>query len=428
MEPWQVLYNVVLSPSWPLLWFFYRIEEKTSGKYAASYPHRLGLHLPQSSKAGPKPLWIHALSVGETLCTLPLVHRIRTMRPDVPLFFSTATDKGYRVARKELAPRGAVVFFMPHDHVWNMTRLVARLDPAVFVLVETDLWPNLLWALKKRQVPALMVNARLSPRSFARYARLGSLGRRLFASLDRIYVQSRDDASRFARLGVSAECLRVAGNLKFDLAVYQKENPLGWAGPGTLVGAINRPVWIAGSTHAGEENPVLDAHRGVLRQQPDALLIVAPRHIERAPVVAKLCESRSLRWKLRSHNEPVGDAQVFLLDSIGELASLYPLAKGAFIGGSLVPAGGHNPLESAVHGVPCCWGPHLDNFREIEAFLVREGCGRPVPDAEALRAFILEAMDEHLWPPQRRSDCARNVCTQAGAAPLLARDIVALLP
>ncbi len=428
MEAWQVLYNVVLSASWPLLWFYYRIEEKTSGRYGASYPQRLGLRLPRSSKAGPKPLWIHALSVGETLSTLPLVHRIRTMRPDVPLCFSTATDKGYRVACKELARHGAAVFFMPHDHVWNMSRLVARLDPAVFVLVETDLWPNLLWALKKRQVPALMVNARLSPRSFARYARLGSLSRRLLAPLDRIYVQSREDARRFARLGVSPERLRVAGNLKFDLAVHQKENVAGWAGGGMLLGTTNRPVWIAGSTHAGEENLVLDAHREILRRHPNALLIVAPRHIERASLVAALCNSRSLRWKFRSRNGPVGDVQVFILDSIGELASLYPLAKGAFIGGSLVPAGGHNPLEAAVHGVPCCWGPHLYNFREIEAFLVEEGCSRPVPDAESLRAFILETMDEHRWDSQRRSACARKVCAQAGAAPLLARDIVALLP
>lgn len=427
MQTWQILYNVVLSASWPALWFFYRIERLTSAKYADSHPFRLGLRLPHRPQTDPKPVWIHALSVGETLSTIPLVHEIRALRPEVPLLFSTATDKGYRVARKELERHAAAVFFLPHDHLWNMTRLVARLDPALFVLVETDLWPNLLWVLKKRHVPAIMINGRLSPRSFRRYARLGSLGRRLLEFLDRIYVQSRDDAHRFARLGAAPERLRVAGNLKFDLAVYQKENLRRGRAGATPIRATNRPVWIAGSTHEGEESLLLDAHRGVLRRHPNALLILAPRQIERASAVAALCEGKSLRWELRSRNRPIGDAHVFLLDSIGELASLYPMAAGAFIGGSLVPVGGHNPLEAAVHGVPCCWGPYLHNFREIEAFLMDEGCGRPVDDADAVRAFILESLDERLWNRRRRTDCASKVCAQAGSASMIARDLSALL-
>lgn len=426
MEPWQVFYNVVLTASWPLLWFFYRMERKTTGKYAASSAYRLGFGLPHPSPEGWRPVWIHALSVGETLSTLPLVHRIKALRPDVPLWFSTATDKGYRVARKELGRLAEVVFFLPHDHLWNMTRLAARVNPAVFVLVETDLWPNLLWVLKKRKVPALMVNARLSPRSFSRYALLGGVGRRLLDSLDRIYVQSQDDAHRFARLGVSPERLRIAGNLKFDLAVHQKERfSAGHYGVGPM-GARERPVWIAGSTHEGEEGFVLEAHQGILRHHPHALLILAPRHIERTPAIAALCDAQSLRWELRSRNRPVGDAHVFVLDTIGELASYYPMARGAFIGGSFVPMGGHNPLEAAVHGVPCCWGPHLYNFREIEAFLVKEGCGRPVADANALRTFMLETMEPSLWDGQRRTDCAKKVCAQAGAASVLARHITAL--
>lgn len=427
MKPWQVLYNVVVSASWPVLWFFYGIEKHTSAKYAASYPYRLGLRLPRLPKMGLRPVWIHALSVGETLSAIPLVNEIKGRRPNVPLVFSTATDKGYRVAQRELSPHAASVFFLPHDHLWNMTRLVARLDPAVFVLVETDLWPNLLWVLKKKQIPTLMINARLSPRSFGRYARLGSVSRRLLESLDRVYVQSRDDALRFAQLGVPAERLWVAGNLKFDLAVIQRENFGRNSGVAALIEAANRPVWIAGSTHEGEESLVLDAHQTVLRRYPNALLILAPRHIERAPAVAALCEQNSLRWELRSRNRPVGQAHVFLLDSIGELASLYPMAAGAFIGGSLVPVGGHNPLEAVVHGVPCCWGPYLHNFREIEAFLIHEGCGRAVFNPEALQAFILESMDESLWNRRRRQECASKVCAEAGAARKLARDITSLL-
>lgn len=427
MKLWQVFYNVVLSASWPVLWFYYGIEKHTCAKYAASYRYRLGLRLPSPTKTGLRPVWIHALSVGETLSAIPLVNAIKGRRSDVPLVFSTATDKGYRVACRELARHAASVFFLPHDHLWNMTRLVARLDPAVFVLVETDLWPNLLWVLKKKQVPAMMVNARLSPRSFGRYARLGDVGRRLLESLDRVYVQSLDDARRFARLGLTPERLRVAGNLKFDLAVFQKENFRRASGVATLIGAAHRPVWIAGSTHEGEESSILEAHRRVLHRYPNALLILAPRHIERAPTVAALCEQNALRWELRSRNRPVGEAHVFLLDSIGELAFLYPVAAGAFIGGSLVPVGGHNPLEAVVQGVPCCWGPYLYNFREIEAFLIHEGCGRAVHNAEAMQGFILESMDESLWNGQRRQECASKVCAQAGAARTLARDITSLL-
>lgn len=426
MEPWRFVYNVALSASWPLLWLYYRLRQATSGKYASSYRFRLGLQLPRALKTPSSPVWIHALSVGEVLSAVPLVHQIRSRHPQGSIVFSAATEKGFAVAQKEIGPLVTAVFYLPHDHLWNMTRLVHHVRPSAFILVETDLWPNLLWVLKKRHVPIIMINARLSLRSFARHRRFGPLSRSLLASLDRIYVQSNEDARRFAALGVLGPRLRVAGNLKFDLAVFQKQKYAQSAFRPAFVLQEGRPLWIAGSTHDGEEITVLKAHRILLRRHAKALLVLAPRHIERAARLSALCDALGLRWALRSRRDGVDAAQVLILDSIGELASLYPLAHGAFIGGSLVPFGGHNPLEAAVHGVPCCWGPHLDNFREIESFLLHDGCGRRVEHEEDLLAFLLEVLDDGVWPLSRRTRCALSVCDQAGAASVIARDLMAL--
>lgn len=426
MDPWPFVYNVALSSSWPLLWLYCRLRQATSGKYASSYRFRLGLRLPPRPGTSCSPVWIHALSVGEVLSAVPLVHQLRTTHPQQALVFSVATEKGFAVAQKEIGPLVTTIFYLPHDYLWNMTRLVRHVRPAAFVLVETDLWPNLLWILKKRRVPIIMVNARLSLRSFSRHRRLRPLSRWLLASVDQIYVQSKEDARRFAALGVPRPRLRVAGNLKFDLAVLQKRKYSQRTLTPALVLKERRPLWIAGSTHHGEETTVLKAHRSLLRRHSKALLVLAPRHVERGPRLAALCEALGLRWALRSRGDEVNAAQVFILDSIGELAALYPLAQGAFIGGSLVPLGGHNPLEAAVHGVPCCWGPHLDNFREIESFLLGQGCGRRVTHEKDVLSFLLEVLDDRLWPLTRRTFFAQGVCEQAGAAVVIAQDVMAL--
>lgn len=428
MDAWWFLYNAVLSVSWPLLWLYYRIRKETSGKYGTSYRFRLGLEFPHVFQWASSPLWVHALSVGEVLSAIPLVERIRRSRPDVAVVFSVATEKGFRVARKELEHLATAVFYMPHDHLWTTVRLVRRINPAVFVLVETDLWPNLLRTLKKQNVPVFLVNARLSSRSFGRYRRLGKIGLGVLDHLERIYTQSEEDARRFAMLGVARDRLSVAGNLKYDLAVYQKDRSARTLSGYAEFFGQRRLIWVAGSTHEGEETTMVLAHQRVLQDHPDALLVLAPRHIERAPRLAALCERHGLRWRSRSAHHPLGDAQVFLLDTIGELAMFYPLAKGAFVGGSLVPRGGHNPLEAAVHGVPCCWGPFLDNFREIESFLVEHGCGRCVQSVEDLSGFVLESMDDGLWDGRRRSACAQRVCSRAGTAGVIARDLIARWP
>lgn len=427
MEPWRLAYNVVLSASWPGLWLYYLLRKAGSGKYTTSYSSRLGLCLPQISKAFSRPLWVHALSVGEVLSSVPLLHEIRHRQPEVAIVFSAATEKGLAVAQKEVGSLAESIFYLPHDHLWSMTRLVRRLRPAAFILVETDLWPNLLWVLKKALVPVLMVNARLSLRSFRGYRRLAPISRSILACLDRIYVQSEEDARRFASLGVPWTRLRLCGNLKFDLAVFQKEKYSQKNGDPFFMFKDSRPLWIAGSTHDGEEKILLQAHAMVLKRYSNILLVLAPRHIDRVHRLAHLCETMGLRWTLRSRANAIDHVHVFLLDSIGELASLYPLAQAAFIGGSLIPFGGHNPLEAAVHGVPSCWGPHLDNFREIEAFLLKERCGRRVHNAQELEAFLLETLEDRLSLSTRRRLCAHRVSAQAGAASVIAQDLKLLM-
>ncbi|SHE28620.1 3-deoxy-D-manno-octulosonic-acid transferase [Desulfacinum infernum DSM 9756] len=420
----HLAYNAVLTAAWPALWLYYRLSAAVSGKYEETYRRRLGLEFPRLKDFPLRPVWIHALSVGEALSAIPLILELKDRLPTQPIVFSTATEKGLQIARNRVAALVDDIFVLPHDLGWTMRRLVRGLRPSLFVLVETDIWPNLLRELRKAQTPAVLVNARLSPRSHGRLRRLAPFVAALFRHFSAIFTQSRLDAERYRSLGVPPRRVHAAGNLKFDLVVMQAE---GYAGedldlfPGEGKDGRKRPVWIAGSTHPGEESLLVEAHGAVRARYPHALLILAPRHIERAPRIASLCARAGLEPALRSRRDPPDSAPVLILDTLGELARCYALADAAFIGGSLVPTGGHNPLEASVHGVPCCWGPHLFNFREVEAFLLQAGCGRVVRKAADVAAFVLDAFDRGKDPSAARPRCRQAVRNHAGAARRIAR-------
>ncbi|WP_170920658.1 3-deoxy-D-manno-octulosonic acid transferase [Desulfacinum hydrothermale] len=419
----HLTYNAVMTAAWPALWTYYRLSAATSGKYATTYRQRLGLDLPERQDSRRRPIWIHALSVGETLSAVPLLRALRHQFPSIPFVFSTATEKGLLMARSRVEPLVEGLFVLPHDHLWTMRRLVRNLQPRLFVLVETDLWPNLLRELQKNRTPAVLVNARLSPPSYARFRRIAPIVSPLFETFSAVFVQSSLDAERFRSLGVSARRLHATGNLKFDHALLQAEGMQDEAQKTILATRPNgrrRPVWIAGSTHPGEEPLLVEAHRAVLARHPDALLVLAPRHIERATHISALCARSGLRAARRSHRDPVQSAPILILDTLGELARCYAQADAAFIGGSLIPSGGHNPLEASVHGVPCCWGPHLFNFREMEDFLLQVGCGRVVRQAADVAAFVLESF-ARADTPTARHPCREAVRNNAGAAQRIAR-------
>lgn len=410
-----ILYNLALTALWPVIALYYAVRARTDGKYRASCQRRLGLELPEpAAKSGA--VWVHALSVGETLSALPLLAALRQALPDRELVLSSATESGHRIACLRAGRLSTRRFILAHDMLWSMSAVVKRIRPALFVLVETDLWPNLLWLLERRRVPMVLVNGRISDRSLARLRLLKPAAAWLLDRFQLICCQSQRDRERFLQLGADPARVFAVGNLKFDLVRAQAAACRVDQLRAELDLSLERPVWIAGSTHPGEEAALLDAHRKLRRRHPDLLLIVAPRHPERGWQIATLCQSRGLAWGMRSRGERSSATAVFILDTLGELGSCYALARAAFIGGSLVPFGGHNPLEAAVHGVPCCWGPHLSNFREIETTLVTKGCGRMAASGAAVAAQIDRWLSEPELRTTARAHCARLFAAEGQAA------------
>jgi 3-deoxy-D-manno-octulosonic-acid transferase len=327
----------------------------------------------------------------------PLIRAIRTRHSQMPLLLTTATPAG-RARAQALFGAEVDVRFLPYDTPGSVRRFLARVRPRFAIIMETELWPNLFRECERRGVRVLLANARLSAKSVARYRRFGSLFSGVFTRNVQIAAQSAADADRFQSIGASPARLHVAGNVKFDLQldagiIDQGRNLRAALGSG-------RPVWIAGSTHAGEEEQLLDAHARLLAERPGALLLLVPRHKDRFAAVAELLARRGVRFARRSGGAAADEAsQVLLADTVGELALLYASADVAFVGGSLVAVGGHNLLEPAALGLPVLTGPHYFNSREIALLLLEQGAALQVADAHELAAVLRRLLDD---PEERR--------------------------
>ena len=345
---------------------------------------RLGL---ESVAVTPRPAgWVHAVSVGEVLAAMPLVEGLQRLAPGLPIVVTTVTDTGARVVRERLAGRAAHRFF-PLDFPAAVRRTVTAIEPVFLVLMETELWPNTLRIVAGRGVPIMVANGRLSDRSFRRYRRLRRLLRPVLEHVRVFAMQSDEDARRIIALGAAPDRVAVTGNLKHEPPAATSGVVELWR---RLLGLrAGQPVWIAGSTHRGEEAAVLDAHAEARRRWPDLVLVLAPRHPERAPEVLDLVAARGWAAVRRSGLPREGqEGAVIVLDTVGELAQLYALADVVFVGGSLVAVGGHNMLEPALRGKPVLFGPYTMNFREPARLLAERGGARVVPDARALAAEL----------------------------------------
>ncbi|MBI2216396.1 MAG: 3-deoxy-D-manno-octulosonic acid transferase [Candidatus Rokubacteria bacterium] len=336
--------------------------------------------------------WIHAVSVGEAITAGPLVGGLRRLHPELPLVLTTTTETGAGVVR---ARYGADVThrFFPFDLPGAVRRTVDAIDPAFVVLMETELWPNLLRHLRARRIPVMIANGRLSNRSFPRYRLARSLLRPVLECVTVFAMQSDEDARRMIALGAAPERVVVTGNLKHeptpDLAgsVELWQRLLGFRG--------GDRVWIAGSTHAGEEEAVLAAHAAALARVPGLTLVIAPRHPERVPEVLGLVATHGWPAVRRSELPRARvDGAVIVLDTVGELAQLYAVADLVFVGGSLVPVGGHNVFEAALRKKPVLFGPHTANFRDAAALMLASGGGVCVADAEQLAAAVRVLLDD----------------------------------
>jgi 3-deoxy-D-manno-octulosonic-acid transferase len=354
------LYSAVLAVVLLLSLPYWAFQMLHRGKYRAGLAERLGRVPARILDAGKSSIWVHAVSVGEVLAVSGVIQQLRTRFPDHRVVVSTTTATGQKLARERFGD--ANVFFFPLDFTFALRPYFAALRPDLIVIAETELWPNFFRLAHARGAKIAVINARISDRSFPRYRLVARWLAPVLDRVDLFLAQGREDAGRIVAIGASPERVESVGNLKFDI-------PPGSTSPlvQQLRGATPPPVVVCGSTVEGEEPIVLDAFRVVQQRFPDALFILAPRHPERFQSVADLLAASGLRFCRRSQwsGERLDQGGVFLLDTIGELADVYQLANVAFIGGSLVPRGGHNILEAARFGVPVIVGPYTGNFRDM---------------------------------------------------------------
>jgi len=378
---------------------------------------RLGHGLPSEPRC-----WIHAVSVGESTAAVPLVEGIRHRWPELGVVVSTITPTGARIVAERLAGTATHRYF-PIDLPGPVRRALDTARPRFFIAIETELWPNFLRALARRGIPAMIANGRISDRSFRRYRWVGWLMRRVLADVSVFAMQTDEDARRIIALGAPPARVVVTGNLKSDLVPEAiAEDTSAWR-ERLRLGADAR-LWIAGSTHRGEEAVVLDAFQRVRTRCPGLALLLAPRHPERAGEVEDLIRGRGLAAARRSRL-PVNGAPgaVVILDTVGELAALYSLAEVVFVGGSLVPVGGHNVLEPAMRGKPVLVGPHMSNFREGAELLERSGGGLVVKDGPELERELARLLEDRDLA-RRMGEAARQAFTGRQGAVSATLDLV----
>ena len=365
-----------------------------------SYWERLGERFGYARTVPASPsIWVHAVSVGEVQAAAALIRELKKRHPDVPLVVTTVTPTG---AQRVASLFGDEVHhvYIPYDLPRAVRRFLGRIRPQIAIILETELWPNLYHECGRRQIPLVLASARISPRSVGRYRRLVSLFRETLSHGIVIAAQTEADAERFRSIGASPERTHVTGNIKFDFDIPAQTRSQGAEFRAQHIGA--RPVWIAGSTHEGEEEAALDAHAAVTKEIQDALLILVPRHPNRFDSVRGLLARRGVGFASRSRERaPQPGTEVFLVDTLGELLAFYAASDVAFVAGSLVPIGGHNMLEPAALGLPILSGPHTFNAEDIAEMFFATGAARRVGDATELGAAVLAYFRE---PDERHTD------------------------
>lgn len=365
------------SPYW-----LYLILKKRD--FRASIAQRLGLRLPPFHSAQ-RPIWLHAVSVGEVLAAKALCRALRQARPDIPLLVSTVTSTGHALAHKELRDAAQILYF-PLDYSFSTGRFLSKLRPALVIIMETELWPNFLKECARRYIPVLLANARISDKSVRRYRHIRRMARDMVRSLARIGAQTQADRERFLAMGAAEKQVVVTGNLKFDFPaqLIDSESELLRLIRSALALETGHPVVVVGSTRKGEETLLLDQFIRLRSEVPSAKLILAPRHPERFSEVAQILDVAGVSWLRRTELGQGGrcPVDILLLDSVGELRSVYSLATIAVIAGSFLPYGGHNLLEPAALGKPIVFGPEMSNFRELARLFLQAQAARQCAPGE----------------------------------------------
>ncbi|WP_248743092.1 MULTISPECIES: lipid IV(A) 3-deoxy-D-manno-octulosonic acid transferase [unclassified Pseudomonas] len=402
----RTLYTALFYLGLPLVAIRLWLRSRKAPAYAKRIGERFSYGMPTLQPGG---IWVHAVSVGESIAAAPMIRALLQRYPTLPITVTCMTPTGSERIHAMFANEPRIQHcYLPYDLPCAAARFLDRVQPKLAVIMETELWPNHIHQCAKRGIPVALANGRLSERSAKGYGRFSKLTAPMLAEMSLFAVQTEAEAQRFRDLGARPETVEVTGSIKFDLTI----DPQLLQRAAELRGqwqAQERPVWIAASTHEGEDEVVLNAHRRLLANHPDALLILVPRHPERFNSVFELCQREGFATVRRSTGANV-DAQtsVLLGDTMGELLFLYALADSAFVGGSLVPNGGHNLLEPAALAKPVISGPHLFNFLDIAAQLRSAGALAEVDDAEGL-ATEVQRLFELPRDAQRMAEAGLNV-------------------
>ncbi len=392
---WRVsvylLYDLLLLAAGLVLIPYYHLRGLLYGKSRRGVRERLGFYLPSllNSLRGREVIWIHAVSVGETRAAIPLIKTLRKTYPDAALLLSNMTETGHAVSSgtRELDAR----IFLPFDLSWVVRKALRRLRPTMILIVETEIWPNLVRLAHAEGIPVILVNGRISDRSFPRYLMGRFLLEPILQQFSFFCMQAVPDAQRILALGAPADRVTITGNLKFDMAGIHHDAE-GSSIRERLRLAASPQVWVAGSTHAGEEEAVVNSYLELIREGRELLLILVPRHPERSRSVGEMLAGKGLRYRLRSktgsHGSPLPAGEVLLVDTVGEMLTFYGIADLVYVGGSLVPVGGHNILEASLMKRPVLFGPHMENFKEIAQLMLQIGGGMQVADGGELTRAV----------------------------------------
>ena len=349
-------------------------------------------------------IWIHALSVGEVVSAVPLIKALAEEFPSKNIIVTVTTCKGMDVAIEELKGVSVSLFVMPLDFWWSVLRFINQIKPCVFVLVETDIWPGMIDILRKRGVRTLLINGRISPRTFMAYRKYKYIVRKIFDSISLCLMQSDLDTQRLLEIGIPGKKVFTVGNIKFDRdwLAMTKEEENRWRREICL--PEKQVLWIAGSTHKGEEEILLEVQRRLIVSHPDYRMIIAPRQIADAHRIWSIAKEKGLHAVLRTELDHDYEYDVLILDTVGELGRIYGLGCIGFVGGSLVPFGGHNLLEPASFGCPVLFGPYTHNFMEMSEGIVKSGGGLCVRDTEEL----FNAVKMMIEDPALREDMGKK--------------------
>lgn len=414
-----LIYNLALLLLSPLLALYLAHRLLIKGKSREGFPQRLGL-VPRLGAAPPEGrVWLHAVSAGEVVAAASIVRKLRECGVGPEVIISSTTPAGYQQARK-LVPDAVAHLYFPIDLLPCLWLALRRLRPTAIAAVETEIWPNWLWLARCLGIRTALVNGQFADRGFRGARRARFVYRWALGLLDRLWMQSQLAADRALFLGAQPERVRVVGNVKFDQPV-PGPRPEAVEALRQTFGTEGAPVWIAGSTHPGEEEQVLSAFKELRHSYPDLKLLLAPRHIERTAEVLALVEAEG--WTVTRRSLPAGRADVLLLDTMGDLSALYEFGDVVFVGGSLIPIGGHDILQPLFHGKPTLIGPHMHNQRDITSLALQAGAVLQVRDAGELALAISRCLTDAEAHSKLREGALRVLAENSGAA----RECAALL-